>query len=44
LWTEIFRKYSPKILVVLEGVITLETFPLWSCTKENLQMYRVSPC
>jgi len=23
-----FRKYSPKTLVVLEGVIPLETFPL----------------
>jgi hypothetical protein len=23
-----FRKYSPKTLVVLEGVILLETFPL----------------
>jgi len=29
---------------VLEGVIPLETFPLRSGTKENLQMYRVSPC
>jgi hypothetical protein len=28
LGTEIFRKYSPKTLVVLEGVIPLETFPL----------------
>ena len=28
MWTEIFRKYSPKTLVVLEGVIPLETFPL----------------
>jgi len=26
--TEIFRKYSPKTLVVLKGVIPLETFPL----------------
>ena len=28
MWTEIFRKYSPKTLVVFEGVIPLETFPL----------------
>jgi len=27
LGTEIFRKYSPKTLVVLEGVTPLETFP-----------------
>jgi len=26
--TEIFRKYSPKTLVVLEGEIPLETSPL----------------
>ena len=25
---EIFRKYSPKTLVVLEGVIPVESFPL----------------
>jgi len=28
LCNEIFRKYLPKTLVVLEGVIPLETFPL----------------
>jgi len=29
---------------VLEDVIPLETLPLWSGTKENLLMYRVSLC
>jgi len=28
LGTEIFRKYSPKTLVVLESVIPVETFPV----------------
>jgi hypothetical protein len=41
-WTKIFREHLPRLLVVLEGVMSLETFPSWSGTKQNLQIYLVS--
>jgi hypothetical protein len=41
--TEIFRKYSPKTLVVLEGVIPLEIFSLveWKYSPKTLVVLEV---